>query len=141
MMRLPQGEKGIAPVEFALGASLLLIPMVILVLSFAPWIERQMVARTAAREAARVIVLGDDFDLGRIRAEQLVNDIAGNHGLTSADLSLSVAGAFVRGGSITATVSVAMPDISVPLIGDFGFGLSTWTTSHTEQVDLYRSFP
>ena len=45
-------ERGSVPLEFAAAVALLLIPAVLLVLSFAPWVERQMMAREIARDAA-----------------------------------------------------------------------------------------
>ena len=48
-------EQGATPIEFAAGVGLLLIPIVFLVASFAPWVERQSMARVAAAEAARLV--------------------------------------------------------------------------------------
>ncbi|HUH06478.1 MAG TPA: hypothetical protein VML96_01605 [Egibacteraceae bacterium] len=128
--------------EFALGAGVLVLPVAMLVLVFPTWIERQSAARLAAQEAARAVVLADDCADGRRSAALLVEEIAANHELADG-LTLTqpagCAGELARGAIVTATVTVQMPLTAIPLIGRAG-GFS-WTVSHSERVDQYRSLP
>jgi len=128
-------ERGSIPVEFAAAVGLLLIPAVILVLSFAPWVERQMMAREIARDAARSVALAAamvDISAG-------ADQTARNYGVDPGDVQVLVDGDLGRGGLVTATVTVHMPAIDIPGIG--GLGSVAWNVHHTEQVDLYRSLP
>ncbi len=128
-------EQGSVPVEFAAAVGLLLIPAVLLVLSFAPWVERQMMAREIARDTARgTAITATIGDVGTI-AERT----ARNYGVDPADVTVRVDGDVRRGGLVTSTVSVRMPAIEIPGIG--GVGTVVWTVHHTEQIDLYRSLP
>lgn len=141
--RRPRGrgpaEDGSVPIEFALGVGLLLLPVAVLVLTFPTWAERQSLARLAAQEAARTVVLAADPATGHQAGTALAYRIAANHGAADAITAITYAGAPVRGGSITATVTV-----TIPLPGLPPFDLlptPTWTTSHTEPIDPYRSLP
>ncbi len=126
--------------ELAAAAGLLLIPVTLAVLSVGPWLNRQLAARVASREAARVVVLAQTFEEGEGAAQEVVAEIARNHGLASGDLSLRLDGSLTRGGTVTAEVSVRVPILAVPGLGDVA-GPWAWTARHTEAVDLYRSLP
>jgi len=128
-------EQGSVPVEFAAAVCLLLIPAVLLVLSFAPWLERQMMAREIARDAARTTAIS--AMIGDVNA--IADRTARNYGVDPADVTVRVDGDTGRGGLVTATVSVRMPAIEIPGVG--GLGTVVWSVHHTEQVDLYRSLP
>jgi Flp pilus assembly protein TadG len=128
-------ERGSVPVEFAAAVGLLLIPAVLLVLSFAPWVERQMMAREIARDAARSVAIAGE--IGDVRP--LAEETARNYRVDPADVTVAVEGDTGRGGLVTATVTVRMPAIEIPGIG--GLGTVTWRVHHTEQVDVYRSMP
>jgi len=128
-------ERGSVPVEFAAAVGLLLIPAVLLVMSFAPWVERQMMAREIARDTARSAAIAASVEGVGVIAEQT----ARNYGIDPADVTVRVEGDTGRGGLVTATVSVRMPAIEIPGLG--GLGTVVWTVHHTEQVDLYRSLP
>lgn len=128
-------DRGSAPLELAAGIGLLLIPAVLLVLSFAPWVERQMGARELARNVARAAAVAGSVP----DAEALIAQATHNYGIERADISVRLSGDAGRGGLVTANVTVQMPVISIPGIG--GLGSVSWTVHHTEQVDLYRSFP
>lgn len=143
-MRLfEDSELGSSPIEFVAALGLLMVPITIMVVSFAPWVERQSMATLAAREAVRVVVLSESpaspaYSAGTAAAYR----IAANHGVPSGDVDVSFCGGescgpLVRGGVVTATVTVTIPVVSVPGMGSVG-GVG-WTTSHSEQVDLYRS--
>jgi hypothetical protein len=132
-------ERGAVAVELPAAIGLLLVPLALLVITVPSWPERQTVARSAASEAARTAVLAGSWQEGIDAGTEVVALAAQNYNLAPADLTVSWEGAFARGESITATVTVRMPALVVP-------GLTTvdpwtWSTSHTERVDDYRSLP
>jgi Flp pilus assembly protein TadG len=130
-------ESGSVVVEWILGICLLLLPTAGL-LSFPAWVERQNMARLGAQEAARAVALADDTAAGTAEGSTLVDEIARNHGIDPATVSVSYAGTTSRGGSVSATVSVQLPALTLPGLGSVGS--VTWSTSHTERVDQYRGF-
>lgn len=147
-------EGGATPVEFAAGVGLLLIPMVFLVASFAPWIERQSMARVAAAEAARLVATSPTSDIDEAAIGAVVATIATNHEVDPADVSVyfcppegaaaavrasSSCSPIVRGQLLRVEVDVHLPAITVPLITTIGE--VQWTAVHIEQVDRYRSLP
>lgn len=136
--RNEQGEIS-SPIIFPLAISLLVFPVLIMVLSFPTWSERQIDATTAARNAARILVVAPDWSTGVAEANQVVTEIADNNGLTSSDISVSYAGSLNRGATVTASVTVVIPATVFP-----GFHVTTavihWTATSTEHVDQYRSF-
>lgn len=137
MKRHWRDERGTAVVETPVALVLLLIPVALLVITLPTWPERQTVARAAAAEAARSAVLAHSWDEGVIAGEDAVARAAENYGLPPGDLAVDWAGSFTRGGSITARVTVRMPALAVPGLGQIAAW--TWTASHTEYVDRYRS--
>lgn len=140
-------ERGHAAVEFGLAVGLLLIPVALAVLAFAPWSERRVFAEAAAAEAARAAVIALDTSVGAV----VVSDMTANHGLSPEMVRLGWCGeepveaggdpgscTFARGAVVTAQVAVWVPLISTPW-GEVG-GL--WSSAlHSEPVDLYRSIP
>ncbi len=136
---VPRHERGSIPIEFALGIGVLMLPVAVLVLIFPNWAERQSMARVAAQESAREAAIAPDWDSGAAAASEVAAQIAANHGLAAEDLQeIRLSGSLSRGGSVTATVTVRVPVIVVPGLAPAG-GFS-WTASHTEPVDRYRSF-
>ncbi len=138
MTRRPLGEdRGSASlVEFPYGA-LLIFAVALIVLTLPTWLERHAAARAAADDAARAVVLADNWDQGAAQAEAIVAQVAANYDLDPNDLSLELSGSFQRGGTVTATITVTMPVTRLPLVGPVG-GFSR-SLSHTEVVDRYRS--
>lgn len=75
-------ERGSAPIEFAAGALLLLIPVMLLIVSFAPALERRVLARSLAADIGRTVALaGGAFSevergdwLGRLRESGVGSD-------------------------------------------------------------------
>jgi hypothetical protein len=132
-------QEGYVALELALGLGVLVLPLTVMVLTFPTWVERQSLARSASQEAARTVVLADSWDQGVSEATALVRQMAANDGLPSTEVSVAFSGALARGSSVTASVLVTVPGASLPLIGSVG----AWSvsSSDTEQVDLYRSFP
>ena len=127
-----RGEEGFAAVEYAVGVGMLLMAAVV-TLSLATWVERQSLARLAAREAARAAAVEADLAAGAA----LGPEIAANHGVEPADLSVSVGGSTERGGVVVARATVRLPALSLPFLDDVAE--VSWTATHAEAVDSYRS--
>lgn len=133
-----QGESGFVVVEWVAAVGFLLFPTVLLVLSFPSWVERQGMARVAAQEAARAVVLSNNTGAGAEAGRELVDEIARNHGVDPATTAVSYEGSARRGGRVTATVAVELPALTLPGLGSLGS--VTWSAHHTEFVDRYRGF-
>lgn len=132
-------ESGIVVMELVLTICLWLFPITILVVSLPTWVERQSLGRLAAQEAAREVVLADSWSAGATRAQAVTDQLALNHDIDPADLGLVLDGALDRGATVTATVTVQVPALTVPFITQApGFALSF---TAAEAVDQYRSFP
>lgn len=131
------GDRGsVSVVELPFGF-LWIGAVAVVVLTFPGWVERTQAARAAADEAARTMVLADSWDTGSTRAQLVVDETATNHGFDPGDLSLALDGDWGRGAEITAHVTVAIPAVDLPLLGQIGS--MTRTVSHTERIDQYRS--
>lgn len=132
------GDRGsMAVVELPFGF-LWIIAVAVVVLTLPTWIERQSAARSAADEAARVVVTAQTCGAGIERAQATVAEIELAHDLDPGDLALEVECSSLRRGSeVTAHVRMTVPAVSLPMgieVGSFSH-----TASHTELVDLYRS--
>lgn len=138
MSRLAR-DRGSAPIELPLAVGLLLLPLAAAVAVMPTWAERQSMARLAAQEAARTIVLADTWEEGTAAADALAAQIAANHDIDPADLTLVYHGALRRGDTVTASATVLIPGVVLPGLGPVAG--AHWTVSHTEAVDLYRSMP
>lgn len=134
-------DRGTSPVETLLAIALLLIPMGLLVAVLPTWVEYQHAARTAAREATRVAAHADGANGASDAGVAAAMQVLGNHGVPSgqvAAVSVRTDG-MERGGHVTADVTVDVPVHRVPFLAPLG-GF-TWTGSHTERVDDFRSLP
>lgn len=133
-------ERGYVAGELALGIGLLLFPVALLVLTLPAWSERQTTARSIAREVSRVVAVAGVCDRGR--ATDTARDMAQNLGLAPGDIDVQLDCApgsrLRRGGSVRASVTVAVPAVRFPGIG--GIGAWSWTAHHSEPIDQYRSF-
>lgn len=130
-------ERGSAGLELVLGACLLLLPTLMLVSVLPVWSERQVVAASVAREAARAFVLAPSASEGDRAARRMADQIARDHGHPPGAYSLRLSGGWRRGGSVTAQVRTIVPALRVPLIGRVG--RLVISVEHTEQRDPYRS--
>ena len=134
-------ERGFVAIELAAGAALLVFPVALLVASLPGWFDRQSLARQAARDAARAVVL--DGTCRPEVASSVVASIVTGGGLDPAEVGVELecaAGSVLeRDGVVTAKVTVAMPAVAVPLVGSVGAW--RWTATHTEPVDPYASRP
>lgn len=134
-----RSEDGFSALELALGVGLLLIPVTMLVVALPIWMERQSAARLASQEAARVVATAGDQASGMAAGRSLAARIGANHAIPEGDLDIAISGSLVRGGQIAVTVTVVMPALPLPWLDEHTS--FQWSTTHTESVDLYRSFP
>jgi len=139
MTRRRPTQAGYAAIELVLAVGMLLIPVACLVLTLPTWVERQTVARTAAREAARQLAGAPTWSAGMSQADRTVSEITDNNGLAPGDMRAGYQGSLARGSTVTARVTIDIPAVNLPLFGPTG-GFS-YTASHDELVDRYRSQP
>lgn len=132
-------DRGAVTIELALTLALFLIPIALLVITLPTWPERQTVARAAATEAARAVVLAGSWDEGAVTATAIVRQAAVNQGIDADEISLALDGSLDRGATVTAAVTINMPALVVP--GLTSVGSWSWTARHAERVDDYRSIP
>lgn len=131
-------QQGSASLELALGMALMVIPALVAVLSFAPWLEARAFVRAAAAEGARAAVLahGDPS----VTAVAVITEMAVGRELEALAIEMCGGSPCVleRGEHVTAVVSVYVPLVTTPW-GEVG-GV-TVHGSHSEPVDAYRSLP
>ncbi|HZD24209.1 MAG TPA: hypothetical protein VE569_12535 [Acidimicrobiia bacterium] len=140
-------DEGHAAVELAMAVGVLLFPVAIVVLAFAPWSERRVEAEAVAAEATRIAVL----ELSQAAGDtQIVTD-TDSLGIDPSEVRVGWCGAsptslrspsgscpMDRGAVISVTIELWTPLVTTPW-GEVG-GL--WVTAdHSEPIDLYRSMP
>jgi hypothetical protein len=132
-------EPGFVAAEFAIGVSVLVLPVALLVLTFPRWSERQVTARVIGREVARRAARDAVCDRGAAAA--LGASMARNLGVAPADVTVDLGctdGAGLSPGSdVEARVTVVMPAVQLPGIG--AVGAWSWTARHREPVDRYAA--
>lgn len=131
------GDDGAAAVEMPLAVGLLLLPIAMVVMLVPQWPERQTVASAAAKDAATVYANAPDPVTGAALAEAGVAQAASNHGLPPGAMSVELGGEWCRACTVTASVTVDIPAVDVPMVGTVGS--FTWTASSSARVDDYRS--
>jgi Flp pilus assembly protein TadG len=135
-------QSGFIAAEFALGVCVVVLPVALLVLALPTWSERQSMAQRAANESAREVVLAGSLSAGTAAARAVVAQVAGNYGVPPDQVrgpDVSAGGGLAAGQTVVARVTVRMPALVIPLVGQVG-GWSG-TAVHAERVDDYRSFP
>lgn len=134
-------ERGFVAVELVAGIGLLLLPVVLVVLTLPTWSERQSAARAIAREVARETARRGLCDTGR--ATSLAAEMAGNLALppdaTSVSLGCGAGATLTPGGDVEVAVTVRMPAVHLPAIGDVAAW--EWTARHRQPVDAYAGVP
>ncbi len=134
----PRRHQGSAtPLTLVLGLGFIVMPVLVMVLLLPAWERRTVDAQDAARNAARALVVADDWSDGVAAAEQAVSDAVAGDGLVAADVSLRLAGSLEPGATVTASVTVLMPAGNVPGLGFIG--ALHYTATSTEHVDAYRA--
>lgn len=146
-------EAGTAAIELVVGVALIMVPMAMIVLSFAPLLEARTFVRLASAEMARTIAISDGDELV---ARQAIRDMAANNNIDPARIDVALCGGaesalssapastctdpdglLTRGTYVTVFMRVTV-DV-VPLFVN-GFTMSTGY-EHAELVDQYRSIP
>jgi hypothetical protein len=135
-VELESDARGFVAIELVLAIGLLLVPVLLLVASLPQWSERQHAAIVAAREAARVASIAWPAD-GEAAAERVAREIVTTYGIAPGDVTITVSPPPDRGGLLTATVTVRMPPLTVPLLAKVGAW--SWTTRQSVRIDDYRS--
>lgn len=133
-------DAGFAAVEFVAGLALLVLPMAVLVVSLPVWAETQSSARVVVREAARILAVADDDMVGRTAATDMAVRVADNLGVEIVGgprFEGSVEGAPGLESEVSATITVRLPLLALPLLADLT--AVEWTVEHREPVDAYRS--
>jgi len=142
-------QRGTASLELALGMAVLVIPAVMVVISFSTWLEARSFVRAAAAEGARAAVLAEAD--AAAAGSAVVSDMATGRGFGDGQVRVSMCGGpewaagfgsgtcvIERGGFVVAAVSVDVPLVTTPW-GEVG-GV-TVSFVHSEPVDAYRSLP
>lgn len=147
----PRTETGTAAIELVVGVALVLVPMAMIVLSFAPLLEARTFVRLASSELARTVAVTDGDEL---LAFSTVRNTAANNNIdpdavrvslcggaesnlsdSPASTCLNSFGTLERGTYVTVFMSV-----SVDVVPFFTRSLSLSTGyEHAELVDQYRS--
>ncbi len=117
-------------VPFVVG--LVLIPFGLLIVTVPTWVERQTLARDVAAEAARAVAL--DPVAGTGAAEAAVAGLGGE-----VPVAVSWSGSLGAGEQVTASASVEVPVLDLPVFG--AIGGFTIERSHTERVADYGEVP
>ena len=150
-MRRRRTEIGTAAIELVVGVALIMVPMAMIVLSFAPLLEARTFVRLASSELARTVAVTDGDEtvaFSTVRSMATNNNIAPETvsvalcGGVESSLSevptstcLNSLGTLERGTYVTVFMRV-----SVDVVPFFtrSFSLST-AYEHAELVDQYRS--
>ena len=146
-------QAGTAAIELVVGVALIMVPMAMIVLSFAPLLEARTFVRLASAEMARAIAITDGDEL---LAYQAIRDMAENNNIDPARIEVALCGGregalagaprstcvdtnglLSRGSYVSVFMRVTV-DV-IPLFAD-GFSASTGY-EHAELVDQYRSVP
>ena len=106
-------------------------------MSIPAWPERQTIATAAAREAASLYANAATPEAGLEAAQRAVGETATNHGLMASALTLELSGDWCRGCSVSAVVTVEIPALSVPFVGEVGS--VNWSATSSARIDDYAS--
>jgi hypothetical protein len=146
-------ETGTAAIELVVGVALIMIPMAMIVLSFAPLLEARTFVRLASAEMARTIAITDGDEL---LAYQAVRDMAVNNNIDPSRVEVALCGGSEGSLSVGPRSSCTDPDglltrgtyvrvfmrVTVDVVPVFTDGFTASTGyAHAELVDLYRSIP
>jgi hypothetical protein len=136
VIRAPRRASGFVAIELVASVALLFVPTLVLVASIPVWSERRHAATVIARESARAAAASwpssTDGDV-----EGVVASVAADYGVPEDEVQVSIAGSSSRGGQAVARVTVVMPALHLPFIGDAGAW--HWTTIYSVRIDDYRS--
>ncbi|HTW08208.1 MAG TPA: hypothetical protein VME46_11895 [Acidimicrobiales bacterium] len=135
-----RGECGEATaLGLVLGVSFVLLPVMVLVLAIPTWEERSVDARDLARAAARALAVAGDWALGVMAAEDVVIQAEADDGLPASDVTTDYSGDLAPGGTVSVSVTVAIPVGDLPGLGLIG--TLHYAATCTEYVDAFRGSP
>ena len=140
--RLARDESGAAyaAVEMILVLGLILLPLLAGIAQVPRWVDAVSTADLAAQEAARRYALADSADEGVAAAESVVATVVANRGMDVGDVEqVVINGVLARGETVTVTVTLRVPPVVLPGVGEIG-GTTGLSRSATERVDDYRQF-
>lgn len=137
-------DEGSASLEFITVGLLMLVPLVYLVLTVASIQSAALAAEGAARQAARVFVLGETDAEAREMAIRAVEFALADHGVPADSFQLAItcaprpATCLSRGGFVTVEISVvaALPLAPPFLTTAFGAGVPLQATA-TQRVSRF----
>ncbi len=133
-------ESGAATVlSLVLGLAFVVLPVLLLVLSIPVWEQRAVDARDAARAAARALAVSQGWPEGALAADAAARAVLSGDGVPADAAGLSLGGALVPGGQVTASVTVEVPAGALPWLGPVGN--VPYTAASTQAVSPYRSGP
>jgi hypothetical protein len=127
-----RADHGSVPIEFVLGMSVLVLPIVVLVLQIPIWLDRAHIAEVAAHEGARLCMRGVSLADGNNRTTAIRTTTP--HLLEATCTAPD--GAFGPGHSVLMTVRVQAPALTALRMQTGSF---TITRQHREYVSPYRS--
>lgn len=131
-------ERGSAPIEFAAGVLLLLIPVVLLIVSFAPALERRVLARSLSADIGRSVALAG----GSISDADLVawNRRVQESGVTPEEVLVGLCGApMVPIEFLGPCTDSAVVEVTVRVA--VGGVVSEVEQRHRQPVPRFRSVP
>jgi hypothetical protein len=129
-----------AAVEMVLVLGIILLPLLAGIAQLPRWVDARAAADLAAQEAARQMVLADTWETGSGAGATVAREVVRNHGFPDSVLqAVTFEGELERGGTVTATVTLAVPPVILPGVGEVG-GTILLTRSAVERVDDYRQF-
>ena len=153
MTERPLRQAGTAAIELVVGVALIMVPMAMIVLSFAPLLEARTFVRLATAEMARTIAITDGDEL---LAYQAIRDMAANNNIDPTRIEVALCGGTASSLSSAPASSCTDPDglltrgtyvavfmrVTVDVVPLFtgGFTMSSGY-EHAEFVDQYRSIP
>lgn len=137
-------DRGSAPIEFAVGVLVLLVPVALLVLSFGPALERRVLARSLAVDVVRALVVSG----GAVSADSALrfNRLIETSGVAPASVRIGVCGSPPRPVEmigecplVDRTAVEVEVEVHVPAL--LPGGPTAVSHTHTEPLDPYRSTP
>lgn len=137
-----RAEDGLVAAEYAAGVGFLLLPVTLLVLSLPAWVDAQEAGRVAAQQAARAVVTASDHAAGVAEGRRLVSETLANRAVAQVGETVFDGSLRHRAGDepqelVTATVTVRVPAVRLPLVG--AWAAFDRAIAHTQPVDRYRS--
>lgn len=122
LIRSLRDDRGSASLEFITAGLILLVPLVYLVIALAQIQGGSLAITGAARQAARVFVLADDYEQARDRVNDAVAVSLADFGISTETANVVIACSsgtaeecLARDEVVTVTVRVAVP---LPLVPD-----------------------